>query len=166
MVIPLIFMCCARQTGETSKGHGASNPKEIGFQLYSSFKENNFSSLTYYTPDSQTITTYYEITTAQEVADTRRNIRHYAQHITEKLRLKFHEARKQADSLGMVWKLAVLDSVNVHQSENTSRFVRLYVDVNSSTHNGRILSKCVKINDMWFLSKDLQYRAINKSSDE
>ncbi len=164
LMIILICTCCSRSMSEKSTGHGASSPEEIGSQLYRSFKDDDFASLAYYTPDSQTITLYYERTTAQDDADTRRNIRHYAQHITEKLALEFRKARQKADSLGIEWKRAELDSVIVQQSNNTARFVTLFVDISSRMQNGRISSKCVKINDMWFLSEDIRYKPMDLPS--
>lgn len=147
---------CSNDISQQATGNGASSPDAVGFQLHTSLKEGDFSSLAYYTPDSQVIKKYYELTTNSKDADTRRNIWHYAQHITEKLEKEFREARQEATSRGIEWNRAKLDSVDIRQSPNNPRFADVSVHLAEDNQIYHFVAKCVRIENMWYISENIQ----------
>ncbi len=157
LVVVLISYGCSHEFSQSTKGNGASSPDEIGFQLHTSLKEDDFSSLAYYTPDSQVIEKYYDIETNMEDADTRRNIRHYAQHITEQLEQEFRQARQEATSSGIDWEEVNLDSVAVRQSADNSRLVNVSVYLMGDGNSYHLSTRCVRIEERWYISENIRF---------
>jgi hypothetical protein len=153
----LISHGCSQQLSQQAKGNGASSPDEIGFQLHTSLKEDNFSSLVYYTPDSQVIQEYYAIETNNQDADTKRNIRHYAQHITEQLEQEFRQARQEATSSGLDWERARLDSVDVRHSADNPRFANVSIYLMENGDSYQLATTCVRIEKRWYISENIRF---------